>query len=570
MIKKHLITNFCKLKFKKNSHLIFENEYLKKLFNEKELKNYKCSSLETLDQVYNRKIDFIFCKRKAKRYLSEIFPTLNTLNNSKLKKDEWAILIEYFLLISIIYLKRRIETFKKIKDKKNIFIEAYNHNFFFENCSIYKIKQLEDIEFNRYTNYLLAKKFQLKIVNYSNSKNFFFFDKNNKTSVFKKMIYFFYNSLTFFFKPIIIFDGYFGKKNALKVFFKSRFQILFANIDFLKLSKKKIFTKKNKYYRSRISFKIEDDFDVIYNEFVKNVLPSSYLENFATYYQSNTEKYDKLSKIGTAIHIAANDYFKFATLNLKKKNKKIFNLQHGGLFGNKVFAPENYVNTKFSDLNLYWNDKKKKIGSPYFLDFNFKTSKFTNKILFFPCHQLFFEEIENVGNNNHIYLNQYLSLINQLNIKKFSNLSVKFFNHKNDDLLKKIWIKNFGKKIEILDSSNSYKGNIFKNYDLVIIDDFSTAFYELMYYKKPFIILNSAASINFKKKFWLKLKELKKINLWFDNEKKLASFLENNFENFILNWEKTINSQPYIKLKKNLFSTERFNDSLFVKNILKL
>ena len=61
-----------------------------------------------------------------------------------------------------------------------------------------------------------------------------------------------------------------------------------------------------------------------------------------------------------------------------------------------------------------------------------------------------------------------------------------------------------------------------------------------------------------------------KINLWFDNEKKLASFLENNFENFIFNWERTINSKPYIKLKKNLFSTERFNDSLFVKNILKL
>ena len=46
------------------------------------------------------------------------------------------------------------------------------------------------------------------------------------------------------------------------------------------------------------------------------------LEYFATYYQSNTEKYDKLSKIGTAIHIAANDYFKFATLNLKKKIKR--------------------------------------------------------------------------------------------------------------------------------------------------------------------------------------------------------------------------------------------------------
>ena len=76
--------------------------------------------------------------------------------------------------------------------------------------------------------------------------------------------------------------------------------------------------------------------------------------------------------------------------------------------------------------------------------------------------------------------------------------------------LRKYGQKNFGKKIEILDSSNSYKGDIFKDYDLVIIDDFSTAFYELMYYKKPFIILNSAPSVNFKKKFWSKIKELKK------------------------------------------------------------
>ncbi len=570
MIKKYLITNFSSIKFKKNSNLVFENEYLKRLFNKSELKNYNCSSLETIDQVYNRKVDYYFCKRKVKKYLSEIFPILNKLNNSKLKKDEWAVLIEYFLLISIIYLKRRFETFKKIKDKKNIFIEAYNHNFFFENCSVYKIHQLEGVEFNKYANYLLAKKFKLKIENYSNPKNLSYFDKRNKKSVIKNITYYFYNFLTFFFKPTIIFDGYFGKKNALKVFLKSRFRILFANIDFLEFSKKKIFTKKNKNYRSRISLKIEDDFDFIFNEFIKNVLPSSYLENFSLYYQTNVKKYENFSKIGTAIHIAANDNFKFAILNLKKKNKKIFNLQHGGLFGNKVFAPENYVNTKFSDVNLYWNDKKRKIGSPYFLDFDFKISKFTNKILFFPCHQLFFEEIENLGNHNHIYLNHYLGLINQLNAKKFSNLSVKFFNHKNDDLLKKIWSKNFGKKIEILDSSNSYKGDIFKDYDLVIIDDFSTAFYELMYYKKPFIILNSAPSVNFKKKFWSKIKELKKINLWFDNEKKLAGFLENNFENFILNWERTINSQPYIKLNKNLFSTERFNDNLFVKHILKL
>ena len=102
------------------------------------------------------------------------------------------------MLISIIYLKRRFETFKKIKDKKNIFIEAYNHNFFFENCSVYKIHQLEGIEFNKYANYLLAKKFKLKIENYSNPKNLSYFDKRNKKSVIKNITYYFYNFLTFF------------------------------------------------------------------------------------------------------------------------------------------------------------------------------------------------------------------------------------------------------------------------------------------------------------------------------------------------------------------------------------
>ena len=100
MKKKYLITNFSKLIFKKNSNLIFENEYLKKLYDEKELKNYKSSSIENLNQVYNRKVDIIFCKNKIKRYIQEISPILNKLNRTKLKKKEWATLLEYFLYIS--------------------------------------------------------------------------------------------------------------------------------------------------------------------------------------------------------------------------------------------------------------------------------------------------------------------------------------------------------------------------------------------------------------------------------------------------------------------------------------
>ena len=101
------------------------------------MKDFNSTSIESLDEFYNRKINITFCKKKVRRYIKEIFPILNKLNNINLKKKEWEILIEYFLLISVIYLKRRYDTLKKIKDKKNTLIEGNNYNFFFENFSIY-------------------------------------------------------------------------------------------------------------------------------------------------------------------------------------------------------------------------------------------------------------------------------------------------------------------------------------------------------------------------------------------------------------------------------------------------
>ena len=53
-------------------------------------------------------------------------------------------------------------------------------------------------------------------------------------------------------------------------------------------------------------------------------------------------------------------------------------------------------------------------------------------------------------------------------------------------------------------------------------------------------------------------------------KKKLAKYLDKNFQNIILNWDKTINSKYYIKMRKTLFAREKFNDSLFVKKILRL
>jgi len=571
MIRKYLVSYFKNIRLKKKSHIIFENEYLKKLYRDNQLRDYRCSSIENLNQVYKKKNNYSFYKKKARRYLNEIFPILNEVNNSNLKKKEWEILIEFFLIISIMNIKTRFDTLKKIKEKKNTFIHAEDYDFFFENSDIYRIFQFEDINFNSYVSFLISKKLKLKILKSKKRRKIFLFEKSKKKTFFKRIIYFFYNNLLSVLKPIIIFDGYFGKKNSLKVMVKSKFKILFAYIDYLDFPTEIINLKKDNDSRSKISIKIKDDFDIIYNEFIKNVLPSSFLENFNIYLTANEKKYLNISKIGTAVHFPANDNFKFATLNLKRKKKKSFNLQHGAYMGYRVFEAEDYINQKISDLNLLWHNKNINIGSQYFSDSKHELKKFENKILFFPCHVLFNKELDALTKSNHIYLNQFINLVKLLIVKKKFHLSVKFFpNHKNDEFFKKVWKNYFGKNVKILDSTISYKGSIFKNYDLVIVDDFSTAFYELLYYKKPFIVLNSAPNTNFKKKFWKALNDLKKINLWFDNEKHLAKHLDKNFENIIMNWDKTINSKYYIKMRKTLFAREKFNDSLFVKKIFEL
>ena len=63
MIKKYLITFFGKIKPPKNTKLIFENEFLKRFYNNDQLSNYKCVSIENLDQVYLKKDNYLFCKK---------------------------------------------------------------------------------------------------------------------------------------------------------------------------------------------------------------------------------------------------------------------------------------------------------------------------------------------------------------------------------------------------------------------------------------------------------------------------------------------------------------------------
>ena len=66
MIRKYLVTYFKNIKFKKKTHIIFENEYLKKLYKDHQLRDYRCSFIENLNQVYKKKTITRFVKKKLK------------------------------------------------------------------------------------------------------------------------------------------------------------------------------------------------------------------------------------------------------------------------------------------------------------------------------------------------------------------------------------------------------------------------------------------------------------------------------------------------------------------------
>ena len=145
--------------------------------------------------------------------------------------------------------------YKKLKIK-NTFVYADEYNFFFENTSIYKIFQFENINFNSYISFLISKKLNLKILKSNRNKKIIFFEKFKKKTIFKKYIYFVYQIFMRLFKPILILDVYFGKKNSLKVTLKSKFKIIFANIDYFDFPRNQITFKKDVKSRSKISIKL--------------------------------------------------------------------------------------------------------------------------------------------------------------------------------------------------------------------------------------------------------------------------------------------------------------------------
>ena len=92
---------------------------------------------------------------------------------------------------------------------------------------------------------------------------------------------------------------------------------------------------------------------------------------------------------------------------------------------------------------------------------------------------------------------------------------------------------------------------MFNNSKIVIIDDYSTPICELLHTGTPFLILDPEKK-NLKPEILKKFKKLKKLNILFENPKKISNFLNKNYDKIDIWWPKVLKSGIYLDLKKNL------------------
>ena len=558
MTKRHFINYFQKkINLKKKSKIIFSTEYLLKSFSPNQLKSFNYEYLENLNHVYNKNKKKLFILKKVSQYRNFLKNKLNKIHNTKFKSKEWGLLLDYYLIVSIISINRKIESYKKLKDKK-ISIEVISGNFFFSDTKSIYDQLAHGIKLNQYIDYIIFDKLKFKNLNIRKIK---FADKSyekqKKTNLLNK---FFLNIIIKIFKPSLIFNGYFGIVKSIKIMCLSKFKILFLKDNFLNSPVK--LNYKNIQLREMLDIPEKDFFDKVFNVYNKNIFPNSFLESFDHFYYSNKKLSKDAKNVGTAILLHISDTFKFLLLNIKKSGGKIITFQHGGLFGMRKFSPEDYINNNYADLKFLWADKKG-IGAPYFN----KVTKINDKksgILFLPSLTLFQEMTENLKECNHLYLNKYWKLYEFINIDKKKLIKFKLFNHPRSKILKNLWLRKTNKSIKF--EYRNYKGNIAKKFKLTVIDNFSTPLFELIYNSYPFIIINDSKQNEFTNEFKKILNHLKSLNILFDSEKKAADFINKNYNDIDSWWNKIIKKKKFKIIKKSLFSIKEFNNSKFVNS----
>ena len=578
MTENYLLTGSTKKKFRKGTKLFYFNKFsqlpsaLKKIHN-----NCKVSNLENINKTsFPSKKDTIFIKKKVSIYLSQLSHKLNNIHNSKFDENYWGLLLENYLfyITSEIYFnqkileknKRKFKSFKFIKEtiklKKNSSLK-----FFFDEI-------VEDYNFSKFIkSKIILNNFKVnkKIYNYR------FLEKSLPETKKNLLIYFFNIFIRVYikiFKPVIIVNPYFGKKNSIEIIIRSFGRILICDRNNLF---PEFLNKFNKDKKSRLALVVneKDILDKTFNSVNKEFFPASFLENYKIYSKSisNIKRYIKI--FGNAVTLFSDDYCKILAGHIKLLNGRLINFQHGGGYGKLKFDITDYFQKKYCDKIFYWHQKNY-LGNTYLP----KIKKFkkkvadAKKILILTTQKKFSDNL-NMVLHRHLNKKYYpFHASNFIFYKKLkSNLKkltlIKLFPDSNSKNNKKIWKQKISQKLKIFSSGSFFKKKFFQNTRIIILDDISTPLFEAIYLNTPTILICNEIN-EFDKRFQSKIRKLKKLNFYFTDAQKASTFINDNYDSINIWWNKVKKSNDFKKFKNELFFDKGFNPhNSLTKEILK-
>lgn len=571
MSKNYLLLGATKKKFKNKSNLFYFNNFSLKLFSN--LEYYNNCTIKPLLKI-NKKKDLInfkdinFIKRKVNIYLKIFTKKLNFIHNQSCDTQYWGLIIKYYLFIIVneIFVNYKIlSEFKKKKFsfiKENIFLPKISCNE--QICNLAS----NDKNFSKYIKSKIISNFFYESKNYF---KYYFFNKKKlkkNSNYINKILIFLVKLYIKIIKPILIINPYFGVKNSLFLIFKSYGKILI-------LSKEHLFNetmhnfKFNPKLRNQIMVEENDEFDRVFNSVNFDLFPGSFLENYKKMNIEIKSLKKDIKVIGSSILLYTNDYYKILAAYIRSSGGKIINFQHGGGYDKYNFFFCECIEKEYVNKSYYWHQKDK-IGNTYLPKIikykNYRTKK-TNKILFLPTKKNFHDNTDTILSQSYLenfdpFCNINLKICNKIDNSLLKKIIIKLQldKNKNSEKLRKIWSSKISKQIKICDDEKKpfYSYSWLNRVKIIVLDNFTTPFYEAIYLNIPVIIVTDELR-GLKSNIVNKIKKLKKINVYFSDAERAASFINQNYFSIEKWWIKVTKTREFNSFKKELFNTEGFN-----------
>ena len=570
--KTFLVTSFERLNYPTGSKLIFTDEYLFNLHKEQDKSHYNCSyvnSFNYVNKVTHGNKEAV--KKKLTSYRKKITYFLNFYHKKKYPEKYWGLIIDEFLLRLIESIVIEIKLLQNIKKNTPYLGNRVVKFPYFDNSNDNRNFILCSNDFVKILRNTILKELGFKNIhlNYKNTK------KSKVKANKKKKSVFFLSQLIrvyiYFFKPVIISEGYIGLKNSIFFYIRSFGRILNVPQKFL-FNEFYISSPVNQNFRQNIKVPEKDLVDKVFNKIIRNFLPSSFLEDFSSIKRQVSYLSEKITTIGTGnLHIC-NDHFSILAAEILNKGGKLLVFQHGGLYTKTNNLLREYADQKYATKGYYF-DNKKGLGQHFFnmQKISMDEIKKRNSILILENKVFSFRHSETTIEN--YYSENFFSFFSNLEEMNKKKVLYKSFPEKYSLILNKLWKLKFRKKIKFSPIFSNATNENYYNAKLVIIDSVSTSLYELLYLRMPFImILNPNNSLFLKTSFRRKLIKLKKINLLFEDPKKASHFVnslikDNQLEKW---WNKTSKTKIFLNLKNYLLIERKNYLTMIVKDIINL